>query len=78
MVDFRREEAWNHTASLIASLYQVNCVEKDKVFWPQQFHPDYEPLDKKAESSGEKCLPAGAVPQKMVFGMMKQVFVDGK
>ena len=71
MVAFRRQEAWNHTTSVIASIYQVNCAEKEKVFWPEQFHPDYEPIDEKAESVSDSRLPVGSVPQKTIFGMMK-------
>ena len=72
MVAFRRHEAWDHTASIIAAVYQTANTEEGNVFYPQQFHPGY-------VSTGEpdeQTLPVGAVPQKMVFGMMRKAFTD--
>ena len=75
MVAFHRHEAWDHTASLVAAVYQTANTEEGNVFYPQQFHPGYEPID--AETNMDNRLPVGAVPQEMVFNMMKKTFVEG-
>lgn len=72
MAAFRREEDWNHTATIVAAIYQSVNAEADRVFWPQQFHPDYEAIEAEATSSKID------VPQKVVFDLMKNVFVGGK
>ncbi|MEA1951481.1 MAG: hypothetical protein U9N87_08855 [Planctomycetota bacterium] len=75
MVAFRRHENWDHTASIVAAIYQSSCAEEGKIFWPEAQHPGYEPVDEDAESVGDKRLPVGAVPQTMVFDVMKQTCV---
>jgi len=73
MAAFRCEENWNHTATLLAATYQAASAEKDKVFYPQQFHPDYEAVGEAAD--GNQKLGKDAVPQKMVFGLLKNTIV---
>ena len=78
MVGFRRHEAWDHTASVIAAVYQTACAEEGRVLYPEQFHPGFVPVGDAAESGspGDRVLPVGTVPQDMVFGMMRKAFTD--
>ena len=78
MVAFRRHEAWDHTASIIAAIYQSTCAEAGRVFWPEAHHPGYVPIDGMVDAGGgDRVLPKGSVPNEMVFGMMRKAIVDG-
>ncbi len=73
MVAAHRHETWDHTASIVAAVYQSSCSDENTVLYPEDFHPGYEPLED--EPASDKCLPVGAVPQSMVFEVMKQTYV---
>jgi len=77
MAAFRRHEAWDHTASVIAAVHQSACTEENKIIYPQQFHPGYVAV-KEDVSGGDSRLPVGAVPQEMIFKLMKTTMVGQK
>ena len=66
MTHARQRDGWNHTASVLAMLANVNRdPKKGRAFKPADFHPI--PVVRRAES-----LP----PLKGDIGMLKTVFVD--
>jgi len=75
MVAGRRHEDWDHTASIVAAVYQSACADEGGILYPEDFHPGYEPDGEDTEPTGDKRLPVGAVPQSMVFEVMKQTYV---
>jgi hypothetical protein len=68
MTHTRQQETWNHTASLLAMLANVNREpKKGRAFKPADFHPMPTPT---------KAQRAEAPPLKGDIGMLKTVFVD--
>ena len=67
MAEARGEEAWNHTAAVLAML--ANChrdPKKTRAFGPRDFHP--------YERRGRSGVPLS----KANLGLLKQVFVKGR
>lgn len=66
MAQARQQDAWNHTASLLAMLANVNRdPRRGRAFKPADFHPV--PAARRTESSP---------PLKGDIGLLKKVFVD--
>jgi hypothetical protein len=66
MAHARQQDGWNHTASVLAMLANVNRdPKKRRAFKPADFHPI--PAARRAESPP---------PLKGEIGMLKKVFVD--
>jgi hypothetical protein len=67
MTDARQQEGWNHTATMLAMLANVNRdPRKGRPFKPADFHPIL----------STKC-PSGP-PLKGDIQMLKTIFVDGR
>jgi hypothetical protein len=37
----RQQDAWNHTANLLAKIHNVNQIDEDGLLQPLDFHPHY-------------------------------------
>jgi hypothetical protein len=67
MAEARQSEQWNHTATVLAMLANVNRdPKKNRAFKPGDFHPV------------EASKRSDQRPIKGDIRMLKQVFVDGK
>ncbi len=62
MVDGQEREAWNHTAELLAMLYNAHRDPKARTMQPAEFHP-----------SGRKPKPVAKTKD---LSILKQVFVE--
>jgi len=62
MVEGRKREAWNHTAQLLAMVYNAHRDSKRRAMRPAEFHP-------MAERPPE-------TPKIKDLSILKQVFVD--
>lgn len=54
MVQGRRDQAWNHTASLLAKLHNLMRGENDEILQPSSFHPNPAQLLWEEERAREK------------------------
>ena len=63
MLDGRKREAWNHTAQLLAMVYNAHRDGKTRAVKPAEFHP----------MAGRRT----ELPKIKDLSILKQVFVDG-
>ncbi len=63
MAEGRKREAWNHTAQLLAMIYNAHREPRSELLEPARFHP---------------MTPRPALPKTKDLSILKLVFVDGK
>ena len=63
MAEGRGRDAWNHTAQLLAMVYNAHRAKGVRAMKPVEFHP----------FAGNKQAPAGKTKD---LSILKQVFVD--